>query len=232
MEFYSGGLLGDFIHQLFVVKNYCEKTNEKADLYLSDNIGDKFSFGIEKAYTDLYDLVISQPYINSFSIKNYEIGFNLSSWRHYYLSNGIDKSWTELMSSIYSIEIQNDYKWISINNKLDELKNTTLLHSSNRRRNPKFDYDAFIKENENIAFLIGHESDLYIEGYDKYEPTTISEMALYINSCKLFVGNQSSPFAIANALDVPRLGILDLDYNNYVFYKNEEKYSNNIQTFF
>lgn len=229
MEFYSGGLLGDFIHQLFVVKNYCEKTNEKADLYISDNIGDRFTFGTEKAYSDLYDLVISQPYINSFSIKNYEIGFNLSKWREYIIGN---QCWTDLMSSIYQINIQSEYKWLSVNVKLEELKDTILIHSSNKRRNPKFDYNTILKENDKVAFLMGNPTDLYIEGYDKYEPTNILEMATYINSCKLFVGNQSSPFAIANALDVPRLGILDLEYNTYLFYKEEEKYSNNIKLFF
>jgi ADP-heptose:LPS heptosyltransferase len=79
---------------------------------------------------------------------------------------------------------------------------------------------------------MGNETDLYIDGYDKYEPTNILELATYINSCKYFVGNQSSPFAIANALDVPRLGILDLDHNNYIFYNEEAKYSKNIQVYF
>lgn len=228
MQFYSGGLLGDFIHQLFVVKNYCEKTREKADLYISANIGDTFTFGVEKAYNDLYDLVISQPYINSFSIKDYEIGFNLSKWREYVKGN---QSWTDLLSSIYFIDIQTEYKWLWVDSKFDYLKDTILIHSSNKRRNPNFDYNTLLKGNDKVAFLMGNETDLYIEGYDKYQPTTILEMATYINSCKLFVGNQSSPFAIANALDVQRLGILDLEHNNYIYYKDEEKYSNNIKTF-
>ena len=56
---------------------------------------------------------------------------------------------------------------------------------------------------------------------------TISEMAIAINSGKLFIGNQSAPLAIASALDVPR--VCELDYDPAPFYMGEEKYSNNIK---
>ena len=59
LNFQAGGLMGDFINSLYVVKNICQKENAIANIYLSD-AGEPFRYGIDKAYNDLYDLIISQ----------------------------------------------------------------------------------------------------------------------------------------------------------------------------
>jgi ADP-heptose:LPS heptosyltransferase len=43
-----------------------------------------------------------------------------------------------------------------------------------------------------------------------------------IAGCKFFIGNQSSPLAIAHALDVPRLG--ELSNGDSVHYVGEEEF--------
>jgi hypothetical protein len=227
MKFASGGMLGDFIHQLFVVKNLCELNNEKADLFISENIGDSFTFNIEKTYQDLFDLVKMQPYINDFKIGFEEDCINLSKWRTH--CGGFKQSWSELLSLEYDFKIPDSekYKWIFFDEKNKELEDTILVHSSNKRINPYFKYDDLL--NQNISFLVSSNSDFYIDGYKKYEVNNIYDMAVLINSCKYFIGNQSAPFSLANALDVKRLGVLDLE--NYIFYQNEINYSKNIKTF-
>jgi hypothetical protein len=235
MKFASGGMLGDFIHQLFVVKNLCELNNEKADLFISENIGDSFSFSIEKTYQDLFDLVKMQPYINDFKIGFEEDCINLSNWRKNVLNDfqngGYKKSWSELLTLEYNFKIPDSekYKWIFFDEKNKELEDTILIHSSNKRINPYFKYDNLLKQN--ISFLVSSNNDFYIDGYKKYEVNNIYDMAILINSCKYFIGNQSAPFGLANALDVKRLGVLDLNFENYIFYQNEINYSKNIKTF-
>jgi ADP-heptose:LPS heptosyltransferase len=240
LNFIAGGLLGDFINSLYVVKNLCERENCKANIYLS-NGGEPFRHGLDVAYKDLHELVINQPYINSFKIFNEDKNdyIKLYTWRGQaeqdFNNGGYNKSWSELFSSYYFFNIPESYKWIFLNLKEDCLKDSILIHRSNRRINPKYDLYKFIddcnKKNQEVSFLVCSEDDFYVEGHKKYVPKTINEMAIFINSCKYFLGNQSSPLALASGLDVPRLAILDLDFNNYVFYENEKKYSKNIDCF-
>ena len=48
----SGGLLGDFIHQLSVINEKYLETGRKGVLYISTSVGDGFRFGIGRAYSD------------------------------------------------------------------------------------------------------------------------------------------------------------------------------------
>ena len=54
-------------------------------------------------------------------------------------------------------------------------------------------------------------------------------MAAAMNGCKLFIGNQSMPFTIASALDIPR--VCELHHASAEFYTGEHKYSDNISWF-
>ena len=174
-------------------------------------------------------------YINDFKIGFEEDCINISNWRknvfNDFKNGGYKKSWSELLSLEYDFKIPDseNYKWIFFDEKNKELQDTILIHSSNKRINPYFKYDNLL--NQNISFLVCNNNDFYIDGYKKYEVNNIYDMAILINSCKYFIGNQSAPFGLANALDVKRLGILDLDFENYIFYQNEINYSKNIKTF-
>ena len=239
LKFKSGGLMGDFINSLYVVKNICINQEAKADLYIN-NGGEAFRYGIDKAYNDLYDIVMLQPYINTFSIDNNinnNDSISLYDWRsqvqHDFNNGGYNKSWSELLSNYYCFDVPNEYKWVYILDTDVNYSNATIIHMSNRRRNPKFDTENYILNNgiDNVVFLITNENDLYIDGYDKVVVDDIYKMALILNSCKYFIGNQSMPLALASSLDVPRLAVLDLDFNNYMFYKGEPNYSKNIDVF-
>lgn len=236
-------MLGDFIHSLSVVKNVCEKRKVKANIYLTDKIhlynGDVWKMGCEKAHRDLNELVMSQWFANSFEIL--PDGFdephtNLSCWRlgieddrrkngFYY------RSWSELLSGYYDYEICPTYKWLNENLVNDEVKGKIAIHRSLHRHNPSFNWDSILNMDEEFVFVTSS-----IEEWERFPfkndrvklklVSTISEMAIYINSCKYFIGNQSAPLSLASAFDVPRL--IELDYSSCVFYMNERKYSKNI----
>lgn len=234
INFIMGGMIGDFIHLLLAVKNICLQKNAKANIFLTDKHGgDNWTYGIEKAYQDLYSLVISQFYVNSFEIVPNNFSFhhiNLNTWRE--PKNGFIYCWSDMLSSCYNFSINTDYKWLDLNKTNSEIKNKILIHKSTKRHNADFDWDfifdklegekVFITSSENEWKMFSHKNKTSL-----LLTATIEEMSIAINSCKYFVGNQSSPFAIASALDIPRLVELD-KWGGAVFYKGEEKYSNNI----
>src|SRR4029078_3159815 len=89
INYISGGLLGDHIHQLSVIREKFYQTGRKGNLYIS-NIGDPFRFGVERAYKDTYELISQQKYINKYEIYNNQFGIpqkehssyiNLCTWR-------------------------------------------------------------------------------------------------------------------------------------------------------
>jgi len=93
IRYISGGLLGDFIHQLSVVKEIYDKTGRKGILYISNTArpNEPFTFGLEKVYKDTYPFISVQFYIDSYHIhQNQEYDINLSSYffNHYMLIIG------------------------------------------------------------------------------------------------------------------------------------------------
>ena len=243
MNFISGGMLGDFIHNLSVVKNICEREQSRANIYLTDKIhmynGDVWKFGCKKAHQDLMEMVMLQPFINKFEVlpDDFSESFvNLNSWRMELENDRIRKgfyyrSWSEILSSHYNYGICQTYKWINVDQVDDEMKGKIAIHRSLHRHNPSFNWNSILNMNEEFVFITSS-----IEEWEKFQfkndriklklVESISDMVLCINSCKYFIGNQSAPFAIASALDVPRL--VELDYSACVFYMNERKYSKNI----
>lgn len=236
INFISSGMMGDFIHVLSVVKNICERENAVANIYLTDNISlygyDRWRYGAEKAKEDLWDLVVSQNYINEFKVFNGVFGgdfINLNSFR-----NGLMppfKTWTRVLASTFDMQMLHEYKWMNVNAGKGE---KVVIHSSNRRENPNFDWDFLHRSlmGEEKVFVTFSEEEFESFPLSKYGRiklklvSTMLQMAEEIASSKYFIGNQSAPFALASALDVPRLVILDAE--PAPFYMGEQYFSNNI----
>lgn len=247
INFISGGMLGDFIHSLAVVKNMCERENRKARIHLTDRIfaynGDVWKFGAEVACKDLMDLVVAQPFVEKFSILPedfHEPFVNLSSWRTAIerdrISNGrYSRSWTEFLSAHYGYEIKKPYKWLEAPAIDMEMDGRVAIHRSIHRHNPNFKWESILDADERFVFVTTsmHEWEKFQFKNGKTTlklVNSIGEMASSIASCKYFVGNQSAPFALACALDVPRL--VELDSSAHAFYMNEKKYSKNMSWYF
>lgn len=228
--------MGDFIHLLSAVKNICKKENAKANIYLTDNIvicgGDAWRYGVKQAYMDLYSLVRNQHFVNSFNIlgDNWSGEFiNLNNFR-----NGLIppfNTWTKLLSSTFNYGIPKDYKWLNVD---AEKQNKVVIHSSTRRQNPNFSWHSLyqIDSKTDIVFVTFSEEEYRYFCAPGFPGTKVKfvksflEMAQEIASAKYFIGNQSAPFALASALDVPRLVILDQE--PAPFYMGEQEFSSNI----
>lgn len=88
------------------------------------------------------------------------------------------------------------------------LKNKIIIIRSSRRQNNFIEYN-FLNNYKDILFLGLKEEfqllkkDLPLLEY--YETQNFLELAEIINSCKIFIGNISFGYSIAEALKVPRL---------------------------
>ena len=238
MNFITKGLLGDFIHQVYAVKNLCEKHGEKARIYITGN----FAFGLERAYNDLLKLVICQDYVDAFMILDHppHNAIDLDDrWRGYAYAHcpagKYTYCWSEIMSKEFDFKIPENNKWINATGENKEVKNKILINYGGS--NPEFNkkLDKLIVENpEDVLFItcnpLEYECSTYKDKIGVQFFRTISDMADALASCKYYIGYQSAPFALACALDIPRLVVLR-DETHAGFYTGETKYSKNISYF-
>lgn len=236
-NFLCGGHSGDFIHELYAIKQLCKKHNTKANIYITQNLKEKFSFDINKIYLDFFKLVKNQSYVKNFYILddnlNIEINYNMDLWRE---KEGDKKSWSVLLSEVYNFEIPKTYSWIEINQKDEKLKDSLLVHRSLIRKTHSFDWNKILSSKNKIYFLTTSEdnreynefkNNFNCSNVEPYIALNLWDMAIAINSCKLFIGNQSMPFALASSIDAPR--ICELNYgNDGSFYESETCHSKNI----
>ena len=243
INFISGGMLGDFIHNMAVVKNVCDKEKCRANVYLTDKIGiyngDTWKMGCERAHSDLKELIMSQPFVDKFEVlpDGFDQPFiNLNAWRVSIEQDRMEKgyyyrSWSELLSRHYGYNISTQYRWLDAPKDEVDVKGKIVIHRSTHRHNPTFNWERILDRDEGFVFVTSAISE-----WDKFPfkkdnvklriVESINDRASCINSGKYFIGNQSAPFALASALDVPRF--VELDGSAFMFYMNEKKYSSNI----
>jgi hypothetical protein len=233
INFLCGGKTGDVIHNLFAIKSICDKSNTKANLYITNMKtygGDFFHFDIDKTYHDLLPLINHQPYIDFFDIlERVEVPeqlLNLNSWRQ---SNLIFKScWTDLLCEHHNIQSPQT-PWINYK-KNDKFVSKVLVHRSTHRHTQNFPWSTILEKNE-CLFVTNKDSQHEYENFgyrNLVQPLfceTFSDMVEAINSCKFFVGNMSTPLAIAHSLGVPHLG--ELYHPDSIHYVGDEKYLKN-----
>lgn len=209
MNFIVGGKLGDLIHTLQVVKGMTEEAN----LYITNDLsygGDIFSIPLEQTVGELISL--QQPYLKSVQILNGPVeGINLNTWRRSPLL--YKTNWTSLLKNYYKCPLPN--KWIDLS-KNNQFEDVIIIHRS-LNRHIDFPWRKII-ENNRCLFVCSNEKE-HLEFPFKVEmyKCSLLEMGIAINSCKLFIGNQSMPLTLASALNIPRLAELyPADENSYI----------------
>ncbi len=261
MRCVSSGKLGDFIHSLYVIKN---RTSSSGCLYITDNQrygGDHFHFDISRTYNDLLPIVKCQSYIQEFRIleSHDQLGpryTNLNEWRNSPLL--FNTNWSTILESVYNIP-RNPEPWLSmghfkwedqdklISNQILEdpkFSDTIIIHRSSlpQRWTSNFPWENIVKNNK-CVFLTSNPTEYNVFPYKEHLPMlhleSLSDIFQAIGSCKMFVGNQSSPFAIAHGLGKNRLvelcepdknsykGEEDI-YNNFFYIAQNENYTNNL----
>jgi len=211
----SGGKLGDFIHQLSVIKYNYDNFGKKGVLYLA-NIGDNFSLGLERAYNDTKDIILKQDYILDYQLyNNQRVDINLSSWRDI-LINNTDLNLKQIYRNTYDIDWAST-RWINNIENDKSFSNSILFSYSRLRHNNNINFDiinSLLDQKEIVYFICFDISEYndFILNYKFSLPVllcnTVMDMAIKINSCKLLIGNLSSPLALSFALHKECIGIL------------------------
>lgn len=200
----SGGLLGDFIHQLSVINENYIITNKKGILYIA-NIGDNFKNGLHRTYDDLYELVTRQEYIEDFKIYNNEkYDINLSEWRYYPRKDNL----CNIFKTIYNIE-WGKHKWLNNINKLDEWRDKIIINTVNYRF-PDKEFFEPLKEIDLTNYVY---VSIFKEEYEDFTiktnlninyfcPNSLLELCIILNSCKKVIGSLSAILSIASGLHI------------------------------
>ena len=244
IKFLCCGRMGDFFHQLYSVRRICEMRGEKAHITIGgDEISPASDFykPIYQAVEDLKPLLYLQEYIEA--VEPY-LGQDLSDFEYYpskYRDSPLlfKSCWTDIHNNLFSLEEKYTYgKWINVDP--DYRFERKVLINRSKKTNPHgypdrcteiIDWNYLVENNDCI--FIAFDRDQYQVFLDEISPNLIKklEFILYdsvvdfcrsIAGCKFFIGNQSAPLAIAQSLNVPRLG--ELSNGDSVHYVGEENF--------
>jgi hypothetical protein len=239
-RFLCGGLLGDFIHSLYALKNLCKQHDIRARLYIADTSygihrTNNFRCSIEETYEYCKDLIMSQDYIEEFAIlprKSTEPLINLDMWR----DAREYKTWSRLLSEYYRFPITSPYRWIDVPTSNENTSDNILIHRSLTRKTNRFDWRKILDRNDKISFVVTgddmREYEDFVSCFPKYnvgyiKTKTLYDLAAAMRGCKVFIGNQSMPFALASALDIPRICELNAGQDER-FYLGETEFTANL----
>lgn len=228
-SFLLGGRLGDLIHELWVVKN----TPGKHNLFITDRRdlhSDGFQRSLKETIDELMPILSQQAWFESLNIYSGEEPFyenqfgeyiNLNMWRRYVYSD----SWAPLLAKTFGVQPTGG-AWITLP-KISGWEDKIVFHCSvypARRGHWNIPIDKYYGAN---SVFVGTAEEYKLFGYEMefYQSGSLKEHFDIINSCKYFIGNQSAPLAMAHALDVPRLAILNKA--DEIAYRGEEKYFKN-----
>lgn len=228
MNFLCGGRLGDLIHCLYVMYATYKVTGHPNNLYITNDTrygGDKFVAGIEKTYEELKHLISLQKYIDKFEIyRNEIIQINLNSFRKSKKIGSAD--WTRMLSGIFKVPLYFE-PWITLDESYydPKYKDMVIIHRTmvvyhTGSAHVRYTHDFslmlhnILRRNSGQCYFLSTDDNIYNafnDTFGKYHQVpkitanTIDEILTIINSCKFFIGNQTSPSAFCVALHHPML---------------------------
>lgn len=248
--FLCSGRLGDFFHQLYSVKRICDITGEKAHIVIGDDgIHDKsfnsqcnFWKPLEEAVEDLKPLLLKQTYIEkveAFSPNYHKL--NEFDYKPAFIRNSdllFKQNWTEIFSHKFNLELPIKNKaWIEVDGD-PEFENKLIIHRTRKentfgysdRCTHLINWEALVKENDCV--FVGFtdvEYNIFIKNFpgisNSLEFRKLEfplQMAQAIKGGKYFIGNQTSPLALATAMQIPLLA--ELSFPDSPHYEKENNY--------
>ena len=248
LSFLHYGHLGDVVNSLPIVKEL-SKTHKcnfyiQAKKLLEPNARHYKRFGdhifLTKTNVDmLLPLFMKQPYIHKVDkYTNQEIDIDLNLIREMPINHDLDSvRWYFQLTGVHS-DLSVPYLFV-VPHKV--IKNKVVIIRNARRKNSFTNY-KFLKKYENLLFigLNDEYEDLKKEvpNLEFYDCKDFLEMSQIIKSSKLFLGNLSFGYTIAEGLKIPRLLEAGPDFpvvypngkNAYDFYFQEhfEKWFNHL----
>jgi len=225
--------LGDLIYSLWGIKNVCEKLNCKAVIYqwlnkeafyyegakhpTKGDSGNEVTMN-RKMFDMVRPLMLALPYVDDFlEYQGETVHFNLDRISHMQINipfgeirNWIGYCFPELQADLGDKVIEIPFSWL-YNPKYD-LSEAIIVNRTTRYRNPHIHYGVLNKyamQGHKIYFVgtLDEFSEFsgFVHSAEYLKVDDFLELAFYINQCKLFIGNQSFCFALAEAMKVPRV---------------------------
>jgi hypothetical protein len=221
-NFSHTGLIGDVIYAIPCM--YALSKNKKINLLLDITHKTTYTKKAKHYNTDtmlnersvnfLKPLILAQSKFDSCEILNHhKIDYDLNEFRKYpfdYRMGNICRWYFLTFATNYDLS----KAWLKVNPNL-KFKDSILVARSFRYRTPLINYS--ILRNYTNVFFVGLEDEF--DDMKKNIPNIIHqkvndalELAEIIAGCKFFIGNQSFPFAVAEALKVKR--VLEVSFEN------------------
>jgi hypothetical protein len=211
------GNAGDIIYSLPVIKKLYELTSTPVNFLLKLDEPLELAPGTSHPLNNvklnlsmangLINLLDSQPYINrTFVYEGQQVHLDLSVFR----KSGVDLSrgniarWNFYTTGIYADLSES---WLEVE-AMNGFADTIVLARSTRYNNPLIDY-SFLSAYKDVVF-VGVKSEYermkkFISGLQWHPVNDFLELAQVIKGSGLFIGNQSFPFSVAEALKVVRI---------------------------
>jgi hypothetical protein len=246
--FLCSGRLGDFFHQLYVVKTICKNSEEKAHIVIGDDrIHEKIYHGqcdfwspLEDAVEELKPLLLEQDYIEivePFSDHNIE---DFDYVPAYYRKSNLlfSRNWTEIYSTEFNLDLPKFHTpWIEIEGDA-RFNDKVVIHRTRKENDYGFsdrcthliDWEEIVRKNDCV--FVGY-TEIEYNVFKKNFPSVSHliafqradshlQMAKIIKGCKYFIGNQTSPLALAFSIQAPMLA--ELAYGDSIHYEKEDVY--------
>jgi ADP-heptose:LPS heptosyltransferase len=195
-----GGSAGDVIYHMAPIKDL-----GGGALYL--NTQGPPAFRMTRARIEsLLTLIRVQPYIEYVGICDAPVGFNLDLWQQNW-RHGLNLS--DMLSEMLGIpHTSRTEPWLSVPEKIEVA--AVVLHRSPRYHAEQFPWRRVLEVYGHDAVFVGdeaeHRSFTAQFGLVRHHRTdSYLELAQVISGALLFVGNQSSPAAIAEGLKVNKI---------------------------
>ena len=215
ISFLHYGHLGDIINSLPVLKELSK--NKECHLYLQINkkipkhvalkdhpFGEVYLS--EKSVSKMLPLLKNQKFLKKVDIfNNQKIDIDLNFFRELPINFNIDSvRWYFHLTGVFP-DLSKNYLEVEGN---QNYKNFIVIMRSLRRQNKFINY-SFLRSYKNIVF-IGLENEFKdlqkdITNLEYYDSKDFLELSSIIKSSKLFIGNLSFGYALAEALKVSRL---------------------------
>ena len=241
LKFRHSGNAGDINYALATLTKIYEITGAKINLYLSlgrpMDLPNYSSHPLgnvmlnQKMAELLFPLIRSQAYISKCEIFADEvIDIDLDFFRSGLIpmNKGNIARWCSYITGVSPALWK---KWLIIE-KDPKVSDWIVIARSGRYQNKSIDY-SFLNRYQNLKF-IGVESEYkdikkFLPDIEWIQMIDFLQMAQVIAGCKFFIGNQSFPYSVAEALKVPRILEVAFDVinvvpegeNGYDFFFNE-----------
>lgn len=241
---HSSLLIGDLIYALPGFRQIYLQTGSKTTIFLSVNATWPMMDAVmrrngvtmtQEDFDAIRPLLLSQEYIDDVVVYNGEpIMVNLDDIMkrsinvpYGYLPRWYFYVWPDLACNLSE-------RWIQLDERVRLLhKGVILVNRSSRYHNPQISYKFLEKYKDRVIFIgLDDEWKSFCSNFFEvrhYKVKDFYELAVLINSCKFFVGNQSFCFSLAEALKVPRIlelfatlpNVIPHGNHAYDFYRQE-----------